>query len=134
MDSFVAYLIHSDYVLPKMFDPLNLNDEKDYIPCTDIDPDSCCYNELSFYIPKNNNYYHADYFNHSLQQVRQTVIFFMHLPISAGGIMISCWPSVCPKPEIPSFHLYMGPLVHPTNRDRFAACPFVCPSVRRSVR
>ena len=38
-------------------------------------------------------------------------------------------PSVRPKPEIPSFDLYMGPLVQPTNRDRFTACPSVCPSV-----
>ena len=37
-------------------------------------------------------------------------------------------PSVRPKPEITSFHLYMGPLVHLTNRDRFAACPSVRPS------
>ena len=36
-------------------------------------------------------------------------------------------PSVRPKPEIPSFHLYMGPLVHPINRDRFTACPSVRP-------
>ena len=47
-------------------------------------------------------------------------------------------PSVRPKPEIPSFDLYLGPLVHPTNRDRFTACPSVrpsvCPSVRLSVR
>ena len=35
--------------------------------------------------------------------------------------------SVRPKLEIPSFHLYMGPLVHPTNRDRFATCPSVRP-------
>ena len=41
-------------------------------------------------------------------------------------------PSVCPKPEMPSFHLYMGPLVYPTNRDRFAACPSVRSSVRPS--
>ena len=38
---------------------------------------------------------------------------------------LSVCPSVHPKPEIPSFHLYMGPLVHPTNRDRFAACPSI---------
>ena len=31
---------------------------------------------------------------------------------------------------MPSFHLYMGPLVHPTNRDRSAACP----SVRRGFQ
>ena len=41
-------------------------------------------------------------------------------------------PSIRPKPEIPSFDLYMGPLVHPTNRNRFTACPSVrlsvCPS------
>ena len=41
--------------------------------------------------------------------------------------------SVRPKPEIPSFDLYMGPLVHPTNRNRFTACPSVRPSVRPSV-
>ena len=34
------------------------------------------------------------------------------------------------RPEIPFSHLYMGPLVHPTNRDRFSACPSVRPSVR----
>ena len=43
-----------------------------------------------------------------------------------------------PKPEIPSFDLYMGPLVHPTNRNHFTACPSVrpsvCPSVCPSVR
>ena len=38
-----------------------------------------------------------------------------------------------PKPEIPSFDLHMGPLVHPTNRNRFTACPSVRPSVRPSV-
>ena len=37
--------------------------------------------------------------------------------------------SVRPKPEIPSFDLYMGPLVHPTNRNRFTACPSVRPSI-----
>ena len=42
-------------------------------------------------------------------------------------------PSVRPKPEIPSFDLYMGPLVHLTNRNRFTACPSVRPSVRPSV-
>ena len=63
-------------------------------------------------------------------------------PLGAGGIMFSgcpsVRPSVCPsvrpKPEIPSFDLYMGPLVHPTNRYRFTACPSVRPSVRLSVR
>ena len=43
--------------------------------------------------------------------------------------MFSGCPSVRPKPEIPSFDLYMGPLVHPTNRKRFTACPSVRPSV-----
>ena len=62
-------------------------------------------------------------------------------PLGAGGIMFSgcpsvrpsVRPSVCPsvrpKPEIPSFDLYLGPLVHPTNRNRFTACPSVRPSV-----
>ena len=44
--------------------------------------------------------------------------------------MFSGCLSVRPKPEITSFHLYMGPLVHPTDRDRFAACPSVRPTVR----
>ena len=55
---------------------------------------------------------------------------FMPPPLGAGGIMFSSCPSVRPsvrpKPEIPSFDLYMGPLVHPTNRDRFTACPCIC--------
>ena len=38
--------------------------------------------------------------------------------------MFSGCPSVRPKPEIPSFDLYMGPLVHQTNRDRYMACPY----------
>ena len=67
---------------------------------------------------------------------------FMPPPLGAGGIMFSGCPSVRPsvrlKPEIPSFDLYIGPLVHPTNRYRFTACPSVrpsvCPSVRLSVR
>ena len=54
--------------------------------------------------------------------------------LGAGGIMFSgcpsIRPSVRPKSEIPSFHLYMGPLVNPTNRDHFTTCPSVCPSVR----
>ena len=58
------------------------------------------------------------------------------MPLGAGGIMCSGCPSVRlsvrlsvrPKPEIPSFDLYMGPLVHPTNRNRFTACPSVRPS------
>ena len=59
---------------------------------------------------------------------------FMPPPLGAGGIMFSGCPSVRlsvgPKPEIPSLDLYMGPLVHPTNRNRFTACPSVRPSVR----
>ena len=47
--------------------------------------------------------------------------------------MFSGCPSVRPKPEIPSFALYMGPLVHPTNRDRCTACLSVRLSVRPSV-
>ena len=52
-------------------------------------------------------------------------------PLGAGGIMFSgcpsVRPSVRPKPEIPYFDLYIGPLVHPTNRNRFTACPSVRP-------
>ena len=48
---------------------------------------------------------------------------FMPLPLGAGGIMFQGSPSIHWKPEIPPFHLYMGPLVHPINRGRFAACP-----------
>ena len=58
---------------------------------------------------------------------------FMPPPLGAGGIMFSGCPSVRPKPEIPSFDMYMGPLVHPTNCNRFTACPSVRPSVRPSV-
>ena len=59
-------------------------------------------------------------------------------PLGARGIMFSGCPSVRPKPEIPSFDLDIGPLVHPTNRERFTACLSVrlsvCPSVRRGCR
>ena len=44
-------------------------------------------------------------------------------PLGAGGIMFSGCPSVRPKPEIPSFDLYMGLLVHPTNRDGMSVHP-----------
>ena len=68
--------------------------------------------------------------------------FFMPPPLGAGGIMFSGCPSVRPsvrpsarpKPEIPSFDLYMGPLVHLTNRNHFTACPSVRLSVHPSVR
>ena len=50
-------------------------------------------------------------------------------PLGAGGILFSGCPSVRPKPEIPSFDLYMGPLVHPTNCNRFTACQSVRPSI-----
>ena len=46
------------------------------------------------------------------------------------SIRLSVRSSVHPKPEIPPFDLYMGPLVHRTNCDRFTACPSVCLSVR----
>ena len=59
--------------------------------------------------------------------------FIMPPPLGARGIMFSGCPSVRPKPEIPSFDLYMGPLFHPTNRNRFTACPSVRMSVRPSV-
>ena len=63
----------------------------------------------------------------------ESFFVFMPPPLGAGGIMFSgcpsVRPSVRPKPEIPSFDLYMGPLVHPTNRDCFTACP----SVRLSI-
>ena len=62
------------------------------------------------------------------------IIIFMPPPLGAGGIMFSGCPSVRPKAKIPSFDLYMGPLVHPTNRYRFTACPSVRPSVCPSVR
>ena len=47
---------------------------------------------------------------------------------------LSIRPSVRPKPEISSFDLYMGPLVHWTNRNRFTACPSVRPSVQRGFQ
>ena len=57
-------LFYPDYVQPKIFYPFDLNDEKDHIPCSDIDPDSCYYNALSYTIQMNSNYYHEDSFNH----------------------------------------------------------------------
>ena len=39
--------------------------------------------------------------------------FGMPLPLDARGIMFLGCPSVCPKPEIPSFQQYMGPSDQP---------------------
>ena len=64
-----CYLLDPCFIQPKIFDHFNLNDDKDYIPCTDIDPDSCYCNELSFSIQMNSNYYDEASFNHSLQKV-----------------------------------------------------------------
>ena len=41
-------LFGPDYAHTKIYDPFDLNDEKDYIACTDINPESYCYNDLSF--------------------------------------------------------------------------------------
>ena len=61
---------------------------------------------------------------------RGALLFFRPPPLGSGGIMFSGCPSIRPRSEIPYFYLYIGPLVHPTIRDRFAACP----SVRRDFR
>ena len=60
-----------------------MNDEKEYIPYTDIDPDSCYYNELSFSIQMKSNHYHENSFNQSLQKVYNGNDLFslMHLNI-----------------------------------------------------
>ena len=60
----IVVFFYPDHVQPKIFYPFDLNDEKDYIPCSDIDPDSCYYNDLSYTIQMNSNYYHEDSFNH----------------------------------------------------------------------
>ena len=73
-------------------------------------------------------------FIHHLLRPMMSTSFFMPPPLDAGGIMFSGCPSVRPKPEIPSFDLYKGLLVHPTNRNHFTACPSVRPYVRPSVR
>ena len=62
-------LFYPYYAQSNMFDPFDLNDEKDYIPCTDINPDSYYYNDLSFSIQQNSNYYYEDSFNQSSQRV-----------------------------------------------------------------
>ena len=66
----------------------------------------------------------------SIPSVYLLFSIFMPPPLGARGIMFLGCPSIRLKPEIPSFHLYMGPLVHPTNRYCFTACP----SVRRGFR
>ena len=49
------------------------------------------------------------------------------------AIQTSVRPSIRPKPELPSFDLNMGPLVHPTNHNRFTACPSVWRGFRAFV-
>ena len=76
-------LFGPDYAQFKIFDPFDLNDKKDYIPCTDINPDSYYYNDLSFSIQQNSNYYHEDSFNQSFQRVfhDNDTLSLMHLNI-----------------------------------------------------
>ena len=76
-------LFGPDYAQTKIFHPFDLNDEKDYIPCTDINPDSYYYNDLSFSIQQNSNYYHEDSFNQSFQRVfnDNDTLSLMHLNI-----------------------------------------------------
>ena len=71
------------YLQPKIFDPYNFNDEKDYIPCSVIDPDSCYYNELSYFTQTNSNNYHEDSCNHSFAKTLKAVeaLSLMHLNI-----------------------------------------------------
>ena len=77
--------------------------------------------------------------NSWIDMQRNTLLFLIDFYASAFRrrrhyvFGLSVRPSVRPKPEIPSFDLYMGPLVQPTNRDHFTACPSVRPSVRLSV-
>ena len=60
-------------------------------------------------------------------------VLIMPPPLGAGGIMFSGWPSVRPSVR-PSeawntlFWPVHGSLIHPTNRNRFTACPSVRPS------
>ena len=65
--------------------------------------------------------------------ISQLGSIFIPPPLGARRIMswscLSAHLSVRRKPEIPSFHLNMGLLVHRANCDRFAACQ----SVRLSV-
>ena len=63
-------------------------------------------------------------------QAPGTVCFRVVRPCIRPPVRLSVRLFVRPKPEIRSFHLYMGPLVHPANRDRFSACP----SVRLFIR
>ena len=76
-------LFGPDYAQTKIFDPFDLNDEKDYIPCTDINPDSYYYNDLSLSIQQNSNYYHENSFNQSFQRVfyDNDTLSLMHLNI-----------------------------------------------------
>ena len=76
-------LFGPDYAQTKIFDPFDLNDEKDYIPCADINPDSYYYNDLSFSIQQNSNYYHEDSFNQAFQRVfdDNDTLSLMHLNI-----------------------------------------------------
>ena len=75
-----------------------------------------------------NSYSIIVYFYASAFRRRRHYVFGLSVCLS---VCPSVRPSVRPKPEITSSHLYVGPLVHPTNRDRFAACPS---AVRLSVR
>ena len=58
------------------------------------------------------------------------VVIFMPPPLGTGGFMFSGCPSVRPSEAWNILFL----LIHPTNRDRFAACPSVRLPIHPSVR
>ena len=65
--------------------------------------------------------------NSSMDDKAVVCLIFVPPSLGTGGIMFSSCPYVRLKPNICSFNLYMGPVVHPTNHDHFW---HVCLSVR----
>ena len=57
-------LLDLQYLQSEIVDPFNFDDKKGYIPHSDINPNSCYYNEHSYTRQMNSNCYHEDFFNH----------------------------------------------------------------------
>ena len=69
-----------------MFEPFILNEVKYYLPCTDIDPDCCYYDDLSYSIQDSSIHFSEDSFNYSLLKVFQNSDLFSLIHLSERRI------------------------------------------------
>ena len=80
LDNTNSSLIFSPSML---YNPFDLNDEEDYIPCADIDPDTEFYKSATYPMRSNSNYYNENSFNKSINKLfnNKRTFSLLHLNI-----------------------------------------------------